>query len=153
MTTAANKSFMRILFSILSFFYVAAIFILAGSRVDDTLREFNPYSLLHIPLYGILACLLVLSVVPIPRGSGGASIQPESDSRELPSEETNGLKLRLFIAGGTALIVAIFDEVHQLYIPGREASVTDMILNMGGIAIALLLFFRLLKPRISQSTR
>ena len=144
---------MRIFFSILSLLYIAAIFILAESHVVDTLSEFNAYSLLHIPLYGILACLLVLSMVPITRGFRGASIQPGSDPRRLPSEETKGLNLRLFLAGAIALVVAIFDEIHQLYVPGRDGSAIDAVLDMAGIAIALLLCFRLLKTRTSQSTR
>jgi hypothetical protein len=143
----------RIFFSILSLLYIAAIFILAESHVVDTLSEFNAYSLLHIPLYGILACLLVLSMVPITRGFRGASIQPGSDPRRLPSEETKGLNLRLFLAGAIALVVAIFDEIHQLYVPGRDGSAIDAVLDMAGIAIALLLCFRLLKTRTSQSTR
>jgi hypothetical protein len=143
----------RIFFSILSLFYITAIFILAESRVVDTLSEFNIYSLLHIPLYGILACLLVLSMVPVPRGFGGASIQPGSDSRRLPSEGINGLKLRILLAGGIALAVAIFDEIHQLYVPGRNGSAVDVVLDMVGITIALLLCSRLFKARISQSTR
>ncbi|MBP1699321.1 MAG: VanZ like family [Deltaproteobacteria bacterium] len=144
---------MRIFFSILSLLYIAAIFILAESHVVDTLSEFNAYSLLHIPLYGILACLLVLSMVPITRGFRGASIQPGSDPRRLPSEETKGLNLRLFLAGAIALVVAIFDEIHQLYVPGRDGSAIDAVLDMAGIAIALLLCFRLLKTRFSKYTK
>ena len=144
---------MRIFFSILSLLYIAAIFILAESHVVDTLSEFNAYSLLHIPLYGILACLLVLSMVPITRGFRGGSIQPGSESRRLLSEETKGLNLRLFLAGAIALVVAIFDEIHQLYVPGRDGSAIDAVLDMAGIAIALLLCFRLLKTRFSKYTK
>jgi hypothetical protein len=153
MTTVANKPSMRILFSLLSILYVAAIFILAGSHAFDTLSEFNPYSLLHIPLYGILAFLLVFSIVPITRGFWGASIQPGGDPTGLPSEETNGLKVRLFIAGGIALAVAIFDEIHQLYVPDRDGSAMDVVLDLAGIAIALFLCFRFFKTRASRQTR
>jgi hypothetical protein len=143
---------MRTLFSFLSIFYVASIFILAASPVVDTLSEFNPYSLLHIPLYGILACLLVFSMVPIPWGVK-VSIQPGNDSMRLPSEETSGLKLRFFIAGGIALAVAIFDEIYQLYVPGRDGSATDVVLDLAGIAIALYLCSRLFKTQTSKQTR
>jgi hypothetical protein len=139
---------MRILFSLLSFFYIVSIFILAGSPVVHTLSEFNPYSLLHIPLYGILAFLLTLSMVPIPRGFKEASIQPGNDSTRPRSRGPVGLTLRLLIAGGIALAVGIFDEVHQLSVPGRDASATDVLLDMVGIAIGLLLCFRLLKTRL-----
>jgi hypothetical protein len=139
---------MRILFSLLSLFYIASIFILAGSPVVYTLSEFNPYSLLHIPLYGILVFLLTLSMVPVTRGFKGASNQPGVDSTRPLSRGTVGLTVRLFIAGGIALAVGIFDEVHQLSVPGRDASATDVLLDMVGIAIALLLFFVLFKARV-----
>jgi len=138
---------MRILFSLLSLFYVASIFILAGSPVVHTLSEFNPYSVLHIPLYGILAFLLVFSMVPITQGFKEASIQPSSDSTRPRSKGTVGLTVRLFVAGAIALAVGIFDEVHQLSVPRREGSVSDVALDMVGIAIALLLCFVLFKTR------
>ncbi len=144
---------MRILFSLLSLVYIASIFILAGSRVDDTLSEFNLYSLLHIPLYGILACLLIFSMVPITQGFKNASVRPGPGATGPRPIGTAGLKLRLFIAGGIALVVAIFDEVHQLSVPHREASATDVVLDMAGIALALLLCFRLFKTQISKHTR
>jgi hypothetical protein len=144
---------MRILFSILSFLYIAAIFILAGSPTVQTLSEFNPYSLLHIPLFGILASLLIFSMVPIPQGFKNRSIQPSAHAAGPQSRGTVNLKSRLFIAGAIALAVAILDEIHQLYVPGRDGSATDVALDMVGIAIALLLCFRLLKTRIRKPTR
>jgi len=143
----------RIFFAILSLFYIAAIFILAGSPVAHTLSEFNPYSLLHIPLFGILAFLLIFSMVPIPRRFRVVSIQTGGVSNRLPSEETKGMKARLFIAGGIALVVAILDEIHQLSVPGREGSVSDIVLDLTGIVIVLLLCFVLLKTRISKQTK
>src|SRR5512137_655908 len=129
----------RIIFSILSLFYIAAIFILAGSPVVNTLSDINPYSLLHIPLYGIMTLLLVFSLVPIPRGFKPGSIQPNGIPTRPRSRGTAGLKLRLFVAGAIAWVVGIFDEVHQLSVPGRDASAGDIALDMVGIAIALLL--------------
>ena len=138
---------MRILFALLSLFYVACIFILAGSPVARTLSGFNPYSLLHIPLYGIMTLLLVFSLVPIPRGFKHGVIQPNSDPTRSQSRDTAGLKLRLSAAGAIALLVGIFDEIHQLYVPGRDASAGDVVLDLVGIAIALLLCFILFKTR------
>ena len=159
MTTAANKPIlisdivMRILFSLLSLFYIASIFILAGSPVVHTLEEFNPYSLLHIPLYGIMTFLLVFSIVPVTRGIKEASIQPSSDPARQPSKGAVGLKTRLFIAGAIALVVGIFDEIHQLSLTIREASASDALLDAVGIAIALLLCFWLFKTRFFKLTR
>jgi hypothetical protein len=137
----------RIIFSILSLSYIAAIFILAGSPAVNTLSDINPYSLLHIPLYGIMSLLLVFSLVPIPRGFKPGSIQPNSDPTRPRSRGTAGLKLRLFIAGAIASVVGIFDEVHQLSVPGRDASAGDVALDLVGIVIALLLCLILFKTR------
>ena len=115
---------MRIFFSILSIVYIAGIFLFAGSSVVSDLSPFNPYSLLHIPLYGILTILLILSLVPI---------------TQLP----NYLITRFLVVGFIALIVAIADEMHQAYVPGRDASVTDVLLDFVGIILVLFLFFRL----------
>ena len=47
------------------------------------------------------------------------------------------------IAGLIALVVAIADEIHQAYVPGRDASVTDVFLDIVGISICLLLIKRI----------
>jgi hypothetical protein len=150
MITDANKPNpyrMRILSSLVSIFYIAAIFILAGSPVVQTLSKYNPYSLLHIPLYGILTLLLVFSTVPMPRGLEVGSIQPGGNAARRRSRGTAGLTIRLFVAGAIALVVGVFDEVHQLSVPIRDASVGDVVLDMVGIAIALLLCFWFFKTR------
>jgi VanZ family protein len=64
-----------------------------------------------------------------------------------------GLKFRLFVTGAIAWVVGIFDEIHQLSVPGRGASAGDVVLDMVGIAIALLLCFVLFKTRISKQTK
>ena len=138
---------MRILFSLLSIFYIASIFVLAGSPVAETLSEFNPYSLLHIPLYGIMTFLLVFSMVPIPGGFKVGSIRSGSDSTGPRPGGTVGWMLRFFVSGAIALTVGILDEVHQLSVPGRDASAGDVVLDLVGIAIALLFCFILFKTR------
>jgi VanZ family protein len=139
---------MRILFSLFSILYIASIFILAGSPIVERLSGFNPYSLLHIPLYGILTFLLIFSIVPTTRRSKDSSIQPHSHSSRLRSKDTIDLRRRLFIAGLFALAVGILDEAHQLYVPGRDASVSDAVLDMIGITLALFLFFQLFKAGV-----
>ena len=139
---------MRILFFLLSIFYIASIFVLAGSPVVETLSEFNPYSLLHIPLYGIMTLLMVFSMVPIRRGSKDGSIQSGSDLTRPRSQGPVDLKLRLLLTGGIAWFVGIFDEVHQLYVPGRDGSISDVVLDMVGITITLLLCFWFFKTRV-----
>ena len=141
---------MKILFSAFSFFYIACIFILAGSPVAETLSEYNPYSLLHIPLYGILTLLLAFSVVPIRGWPKPPSIRQIRNSNVPGARARAGLKLPLFIVGGIAFAVGILDEVHQLYVPGRDASVGDIGLDFVGIVLALIFLFGLFGTGVLQ---
>lgn len=117
---------MSIFFSILSAAYITGIFLFADSPVVSEAAPFNPYSLLHIPLYGILTILLVLSF----RRKPSNPINPTNPSNPL-------------IAGLIALVVAIADEIHQAFIPSRDASVTDVFLDIVGISLCLLLIKRI----------
>lgn len=119
----------RLFFYILSVVYISAIFILGGSPMAHDLSRFNPYSLLHIPLYGILTVLLALSFVPT-----------------APLHLRSGRPLtRFLIAGFIALIVAMADEIYQTSIPGRDGSIGDVLLDLAGITLTLFLMFRFLK--------
>jgi VanZ family protein len=113
----------QIFFSLLSICYIAAIFILAGSPIVRSLSLFNPYSLLHIPFYGILTLLLIFSFIPM---------------TYLP----NNLMPRFIIVGFIALAIAIADEIHQAYVPGRDASATDVLLDTLGISLVVFIIFR-----------
>jgi VanZ family protein len=58
--------------------------------------------------------------------------------------------------GVSALGVGIADEIHQAYVPGRDASITDVLLDMVGIILVLffvLLFHKKQKSLKSQSTQ
>jgi VanZ like family len=137
---------MRIFFSILSIAYIAGIFLFADSSVVSTLAAFNPYSLLHIPLYGILTVLLIFSFVPL------TQLPVNSLNRRNQRNERNQRNQRnfYFLPGGIASVVAIADEIHQAYVPGRDASITDVLLDLVGIILVLFFFSRLLKPKPSS---
>ena len=113
-------------FTVLSGFYILAIFFLADSSVAEQMSVFNPLSLLHIPLYGTLSLLLVLAL------GNGQTYRP---------------KLRYVIAAFAASSVAILDEFHQAFLPTREASITDVFLDLGGIFLGLFIFQRLISWR------
>jgi hypothetical protein len=159
---------MNILFSTLSAAYIAGIFLFADSPVVSDVAPFNPYSILHIPLYGILTFLLVLSFSPyrskvIYRGDRVNPINPTNsttptnpinlsrETRPAPCgvETTTSGSLfhwdprNLLVAGLIALVVAIADEIHQAYVPGRDASVTDVLLDVIGIGLCLFLIHRI----------
>jgi len=130
---------MRLFFTFLSIVYIAGIFLFADSSVVSTLSSFNLYSLLHILLYGILTFLLIFSFVPL-------KLNPVNPNNPI---NPNNLRSRFFIPGGIASIVAIADEIHQAYVPGRDASITDVLLDLCVITLVLFFFFRLLKTKAS----
>jgi membrane protease YdiL (CAAX protease family) len=143
---------MNILFSILSIIYISAIFILAGSPIVRILAPFNIYSLLHIPLYGILTALLILSFVPI-KIKSTKPLNPTNSTN--PINSINSIT-RFLVVGVIALGVGIADEIYQAYVPGRDASITDVLLDMVGIILVLffvLLFHKKQKSLKSQSTQ
>jgi len=133
---------MRAFFSILSIAYIAAIFLWADSPVVSDLASFNPYSLLHIPLYGILTFLINLSFKPF-------KLKPNNaNNRENPKNSTNPINpinLSFLIPGIIALIVAIADEIYQSFIPTRNASAIDVFLDLIGITFVLVLIHQLYK--------
>ena len=125
---------MNIFFSILSAAYIAGIFLLADSPMVEDVATFNPYSVLHIPLYGILTLLLILSFSP-QRKRFVDSTNPSNSSN--PTNSSNYV-----IAGIIALVVGVVDEIHQAYIPNRNASVIDVLLDLIGIILCVVLISR-----------
>ncbi len=116
---------MRWIFRVLSLLYVSAIFLMADSPVVASLSFFNPYSLLHVPAYGILTVLLVFSFTPVQVRSA-----------------TPG---RLFLMGSVALLIGIADELNQSRFQSRDASLTDVLLDLTGICIAVFFVSRFLR--------
>ena len=109
------------------------IFLWADSPVVSDLAPFNPYSLLHIPLYGILAILLIFSFLPI-------KLNHKNQRNQINQRN-------YFIVGLVAFGIAIADEIHQSFIPTRDASLLDVLLDFFGIALVLFLVYRLAKGK------
>ena len=161
---------MRLLCTFLSIVYIAMIFLWADSPVVSDLAPFNPYSLLHTPLYGILTLLLIFSFFPfnfktnvpnvlndlnLPCLPCSQSVQGEMQSlfhrgehnASTHSRINTSSRLRFLISGIIALGVAIADEIHQSFIPTRDASILDVFLDFVGIALTLFLLSQLHKKR------
>jgi len=155
---------MNFIFSILSIVYIASIFILANSPVVSTLAPFNPYSLLHIPLYGILTILLIFSFFPFNFKAPVPNVLNDPNHPNVTNEhnDPNVLRIfllthlrinlstrnRFFISGIIALIVGIADEIYQSFIPTRHASILDVFLDAVGIALTLFLVYHIYKKQI-----
>jgi hypothetical protein len=142
---------MRLIFTFLSITYIAGIFLWADSSVVSYLAAFNPYSLLHIPLYGILTVLLIFSFFPLKFKSN--ALNARNPSTHLRINASTHLRIdaytrvRFLISGFSALIVAIADEIHQSFIPTRDASVIDVFLDAVGIVLILFLIVQLYKKK------
>ena len=121
----------RSVFRLFSVAYIGAIFFFADSSVISDLSPFNPYSLLHVPLYGILTLLLFLSI---------SSSKPVAKNSVNSTNSTGST--RFLIVGLVATMVGVADEIHQAYIPGRNASVSDVFLDIVGIGLCLLILKR-----------
>lgn len=137
---------MRALYIFITSGYVACIFLLADSSMVYSLSSFNLYSLLHLPLYGILTVLLFLSFVPTAFRFGPS----EKPVTLLPPH----FNLRLLGAMLISFAVAVADEVHQATLPGRDASFIDVLLDMGGtifITLLIMLYFKKEKLKIFQN--
>jgi len=153
---------MRPFFTFLSIIYISGIFLFAGSPLVERFARFNPYSLLHIPVYGILTVLIIFSIFPlkfeknvpndlnVPR-----EMHPLSRWGDLNvlNERNASTHIRVLIPGLVALVVAIADEIYQAYIPIRNASVIDVILDAFGIFLALFLVSRTYKPQRTLKTQ
>ena len=117
---AGNGSIkMDIYYFLISTLYVFCIFLLAGSPIVLLINAFNPFSLLHVPLYGILTVLLLLAL--------------KTHLRQRPAS-------RYFLVGLIALSIAVVDEVEQSFIPYRVGSFTDVLVDLAGISFAMLVF-------------
>ncbi len=152
---------MRLIFTFLSIAYIAGIFLWADSPVVSDLAPFNPYSLLHIPLYGILTILLIFSFFPFNFKTNVPNVLNDPNHPNVTNEhnvinERNAsthlrintyTRVRFLISGFIALIVAIADEIHQSFIPTRDASILDVFLDFVGIVLVLFLVYRLAKGK------
>jgi VanZ family protein len=51
------------------------------------------------------------------------------------------LKIKAFFTFITATLLAIADEIHHYFVPGRESDILDVIADVGGIIFGLFLFW------------
>ena len=134
----------KFLFRLFSGAYIAGVFLFADSSVISDLSPFNPYSLLHIPLYGILTLLLLLSFVPLKFHSTHSTDLTHSTGSANSTHSTySTYSTRFLMVGAVATMVGVADEIHQAYVPGRNASVVDVFLDVVGIVLCLFIIWRL----------
>jgi len=96
--------------------YIFSIFFCADSPVVSRIGALNPYSILHVPLYGFLTFLLLRAF--------GWDRKPNYRSL---------YAMTAFLAIG----IAVLDELNQCGIPSRQGSITDVFLDATGVSLAL----------------
>lgn len=137
---------MRWILRLVTFLYIAAIFVLADSPIVRDLSRFNPYSLLHIPLYGILSLLLILSI-------SSSSKIPSTPVKDLLNRVQVNEKRLFYRAGVITSMVALGDEIYQSHLPTRNASFIDLLLDFLGMFLALSLLHYFLKTKRRSTQR
>ena len=133
---------MNLVFSFFSLLYIGVIFFAADSPGVTEIEFFNMRSLLHIPLYGGLTFLLIFSM-------------PSMKVTDLLPGGRIGLpplfvQARLRFAAGISFLVAILDEIHQAFIPVREASILDVVLDGMGILCVAWIIRRIYQIRLAS---
>jgi len=112
---------------ILTSSYIIFLFFLSslpGSllSISDSKIEIILSNLAHIPLYGFLAVLLFITY------------------KNIMKSENSIYRLNRNVFA-TAMCIAVFDEINQSTVPGRSASLTDIILDATGVIIVLSLAY------------
>ena len=120
--------------------YMAAIYALSSipdtqtdpANLAEQALQWTPptlQNLLHIPLYGGLAVSWYWALL----------------TAKSASQAT-----RLLLMVALTIAYGVYDEVHQLSVPGRYGSVTDLILNTIGALVAAALIAMREKPTRPQ---
>lgn len=73
---------------------------------------------LHFGAYGVLGALILGALRPTPTGYGRA---------------------QALLASAVASLYGVSDEIHQLFVPGRDADVLDWLADTSGALVATLL--------------
>jgi len=100
--------------------YIFSIFFCADSPIVSQISVLNPFSLLHVPLYGFLTFLLL---------------------RAFGWDRKPNYRFFYAITAFLAIGIAVLDELHQSGMPNREASITDVFLDATGVSLALFLTY------------
>lgn len=109
------------------------------------------HSVAHFGEYAILAALLCRALVRQCQPER-ATAKPGED--ELESDINWPSECRLLgLSFGIALLFALLDEVHQEFVPGRDAELADVALDVAGMAAALTVIRRWYQLRSEGSAK
>lgn len=113
--------------TLLAIAYMATLFLLSSIPDDDGIGRrilFPPpavQNLLHVPVYAGLTWVWWRAL--------------RKDPPKPPAKA--GGRAAVLGAAAIAIVYGALDEVHQMYVPGRFASVTDALFNAAGAAVVV----------------
>ena len=125
------------------FLWMAAIFFFSSRQTLPPPFSSSRYgsffhSVAHFGEYAILSALLCRALVRQHQPKG---VEPNPGEDE-PLERDINLPVehrRLVLSFAIALLFALLDEVHQEFVPGRNAELADVALDAMGVSVALIL--------------
>ncbi|MDQ3549496.1 MAG: VanZ family protein [Chloroflexota bacterium] len=113
--------FTRLIWSLAAITWMAFIFAMSSTRQFSQpfgLSTFFMSIAAHMILYGVLALLLLFAVDRSPRRARSS----------------------MTAAIAIAALYGVSDEFHQSFVPGRDASVLDLLVNTAGATIAVVVW-------------
>ena len=117
-------------YRVLAFLWMATIFWLSSKQSLPTPDLFQGQDKLeHLFAYGLLSFLLTLS---------------------FPHGRTGFFPKRLFVIVIFVGLYGFFDEFHQFFVPGRDASVWDLCADIAGGFLSALLFLHYRSRRFME---
>lgn len=111
----------QIIYLIPILLYSTILFILSNqSKNPDFINDnYGMDKLVHMIAYSIFALLLNIALIT----------------------KIESIKKRVFMVLIIGLLFGISDEFHQSFVPGREASISDLIFDLLGVCLSLLIIY------------
>ena len=70
-------------------------------------------------------------------------------SRALTRYQKDELKQHILISTLITVGFALFDEIHQIFIPGRFGDIADAAADIAGIIVAQIVFVKIIQPLVN----
>ena len=90
---------------------------------------FNPYEITHFPEYGVLGILVM------------RALSPAKDSQAIKEKKTIIIQNSYFYGGLITGIIGTVEEIYQHFLPNRFFNWYDILLNVVGGVLGLLIFW------------
>jgi hypothetical protein len=107
---------------------------------------------MHLFLYGTLGALILLAIYPRARDTGSGRAPSGIDLLSISHETPISLR-HVGAAVFLSVLYGVTDEIHQSFIPGRNASVLDIVVNTVGATASCTTLYVLTRIRPRSRAR